>query len=346
MSDSTEVKLHFLDYWRVVKARAGIIILTFLLTMITAGVTVYFMPRQYYSQTSIEVKPDQNNINLTSGGAYNASSDPRLAPTQFKIITEKNILYPVIDDLNLTTKWANGGQPLLKEQAYGRLLGMMQMSEVRQTDLIEIGIWSTDAKEAADIANSIARVYADQRIKIQAGTMTAGLIMLQDEVDQHQKEVTDLGATAAKLRTQLGIVDDPESMAAPADPETQSVEAIVAQVDDAKLRTAELQTQLDQVNKLSMEELLVGLHMLGIDDPTLAKDLPLYQDTTTEEAQLLSSGLGENHPRVKQLRAVKTAYWTQLNDAVAAIKKAMVFEARAREDHAVSDGTAPCRRQG
>jgi capsular exopolysaccharide synthesis family protein len=281
------------------------------------------MPRQYYSQTSIEVKPDQNNINLSGGGSYNAASDPRLAPTQFKIITEKNILYPVIDDLNLTTKWANGGQPLLKEQAYGRLLGMMQMSEVRQTDLIEIGIWSTDAKEAADIANSIARVYADQRIKIQAGTMTAGLIMLQDEVNQHQKEVTDLGATAAKLRTQLGIVDDPESMAAPADPETQSVEAIVAQVDDAKLRTAELQTQLDQVNKLSMEELLVGLHMLGIDDPTLAKDLPLYQETITEEAQLLTSGLGENHPRVKQLRAVKAAYWTQLNDAVAAIKKAM-----------------------
>ena len=79
MSDSTEVKLHFLDYWRVIKARAGIIILTFLLTMITAGVTVYFLPREYYSKATIEVKPDNNSMELFGQGAYNATSDPRLA---------------------------------------------------------------------------------------------------------------------------------------------------------------------------------------------------------------------------------------------------------------------------
>jgi hypothetical protein len=45
------------------------------------------------------------------------------------------------------------------------------------------------------------------------------------------------------------------------------------------LKTAELQTQLDQVNKLSTQELLVALHMLNIDDPTVQKILPLFQDT-------------------------------------------------------------------
>ena len=49
MNDSSEVKLHFLDYWRVVKVRSGIIALTFLLVVITAGITCYFLPRQYYS---------------------------------------------------------------------------------------------------------------------------------------------------------------------------------------------------------------------------------------------------------------------------------------------------------
>ena len=127
MSDSTEVKLHFLDYWRVIKARAGIIILTFLLTMITAGVTVYFLPREFYSKATIEVKPDQTTLQVFGQGGYNTASDPRLAPTQLKIIQEKGILYHVIDQLGLCTKWANGGQPIPKEVAYARLHGMLEL---------------------------------------------------------------------------------------------------------------------------------------------------------------------------------------------------------------------------
>ena len=38
MTESTEAKLHFLDYWRVVKLRLGLILLTFFLVMVTAGV--------------------------------------------------------------------------------------------------------------------------------------------------------------------------------------------------------------------------------------------------------------------------------------------------------------------
>ena len=42
-----EAKLHFLDYWRVIRLRLPIIILAFLLVVVTAGVTTYFLPRQY-----------------------------------------------------------------------------------------------------------------------------------------------------------------------------------------------------------------------------------------------------------------------------------------------------------
>jgi len=325
MSDSTEVKLHFLDYWRVIKARAGIIILTFLLTMITAGVTVYFLPREYFSKATIEVKPDKTTLQVFGDSGYNTVSDPRLAPTQLKILQEKGILYQVIDQLGLTTKWANGGPPLQEGQAYGKLHNMLDLNPVRQTDLIEIGVWDTDAKEAAEIANSIAVVYQDRRISDQEKMMDTGLTRLKDEVDEHEKKVTDLGAAAAKLRTQLGIVDpDPETMSNSAgDLETQSVRSIEAQVNDSQLKTSELQTQLDQVNKLRPEELLVALHMLNIDDPTVAKILPAFQDTVSEEARLLSSGLGPNHPKVRELRAQKEVYTQQLDEQINAIKASM-----------------------
>jgi capsular exopolysaccharide synthesis family protein len=325
MSDSTEVKLHFLDYWRVIKARAGIIILTFLLTMITAGVTVYFMPREYFSHASIEVKPDDTTFRIFGDGGYTQSSDPRLSPTQLKIITEKGILYPVIDALNLTTKWANGGPPLIKEQAYGRLSGMIVLTPVRSTDLIDIGVWDTDKQEAADIANSIAVVYQDQRTADQTKMIDTGLMRLKDEVNDQSREVTDLGAAAARIRAERGIVDpDPESMTSSgADLEMSSVRTIEADVDDSKLKTAELQTQLDQVNQLKPEELMVALHMLNLDDPTVQKILPAYQDTVSEEAMLLSSGLGPNHPRIKEIRAQKAVYTQQLDEQLVAIKASM-----------------------
>jgi capsular exopolysaccharide synthesis family protein len=94
-------------------------------------------------------------------------------------------------------------------------------------------------------------------------------------------------------------------------------------VDDARLKTEELQAQLDQVNRLQSDELMVALHMLNIDDPTVTKILPLYQDTVSEEASLLSSGLGPNHPKVKELRAMKQVYSQQLNGAISAIKTSM-----------------------
>ncbi len=326
MSDSTEVKLHFLDYWRVIKARAGIIILTFLLTMITAGVTVYFLPREYFSKATIEVKPDETTtVNVFGGSGMNSGGDSRLAPTQLKIIQEKGILYPVIEQLGLATKWANGGPPLQNEQAYGKLLGMLMLTPVRQTDLIEIGVWSTDKEEAAEIANSIAVVYQDKRIADQVQMVNTGLTRLKDEVNDQTKQVTDLGAAAAKIRTEMGIVDpDPEAMSnGESDLDTQQLRTIEGDVDNSRLRTAELQTQLDQVNKLKPEQLLVALNMLDIADPTVQKILPLFQDTVSQEASLLSSGLGPNHPKIKELRAIKEVYTQQLNEQIGAIKASM-----------------------
>ena len=139
------------------------------------------------------------------------------------------------------------------------------------------------------------------------------------------RDVTNLGAAAAKARAELGIVDpDPETMSSnTADIDIGPVRAIEAQVDDARLKTAEFQTELAQVEKLKPEELMVALHMLNIDDPTVMKILPLFQDSVSEEARLLNSGLGPNHPKIKSLRATKQVYTQQLDEQITAIRASL-----------------------
>jgi len=95
-ADTGEIKLHLLDYWRVFRVRLPLIILVFLLVVITAGVATYLTPRQYHSSVTMQVKEDNNNMQIFTG-ALGHRYDPRFSTTQFQIIRRKEILSPVID---------------------------------------------------------------------------------------------------------------------------------------------------------------------------------------------------------------------------------------------------------
>jgi capsular exopolysaccharide synthesis family protein len=334
MNDVNEVKLHFLDYWRVMKVRSGIILLTFLLVMITAGITTYFLPRQYFSKVTMEVKPDDTGVKIFSpNDTLRGTSDLRFAPTQFQIIQKKEILYPVIENLKLQEKWAIGGQKLPKEQAYYKLLKMMDVREVRNTDLIEIGVYSVDTQEAADVANSIAVVYQEKRRTDQKGMLDRGLSQLQEEVNKQREKVELASKEAAEIRTRENIIDlNPETVETVESAETRKVLEDEKEANQARIKVAEIKTQLDQVEKLKPGELMIALHTLGIEDPTVSKVLPLYQDAVAEEARMLNSGLGENHPRVRALRAQKEVYTKQLSDQLSAMRNAQATKLKVAQE--------------
>ena len=103
-ANTNELKLHALDYWRVIRFRLPLITLVFLLVVITAGIGTYLTPRQYQSSVTMQVKEDSNKMQIF-GADSSAHYDPRFATTQFQIIQRKEILYPVIDTLKLLKKW-------------------------------------------------------------------------------------------------------------------------------------------------------------------------------------------------------------------------------------------------
>ncbi len=333
MNDSSEVKLHFLDYWRVVKVRAGIIFLTFLLVMITAGITVYFLPRQYFSKVTMEVKPDDAGLKIFGNEGLRGTKDATFAPTQFQIIQQKEILYPVIDDLKLIPKWsATSGRGLTKEEAYFKLRQALDVREVRNTDLLEIGVYSTDNREAADIANSIAVVYQQKRRQDQQGLMDRSLAQLEEEVTKQRNKVEKAAAEAARIRVEEGIVDlNPDTLETADTSETRSVLKDEEQVNESRVQVATLKTQAEQIEKLKPEEVMVALHLLNIDDPTVTKVLPLYQDSKAEEARLLSSGYGQKHPKVASLRASIEVYGRQLNEQIQALRGSITTRLRVSE---------------
>jgi capsular exopolysaccharide synthesis family protein len=325
MAHSEETKLHFLDYWRVIRVRWVLILLAFLLVLLTAAVVTYFQPREYQSSVFVEVKSTAQNMRIFSNADSNLPiHDPTLAPTVFQVIQRTGVLYPVIEDLKLQDRWTKGGSRPTREQAYQRLRGKLDVDEVRNTDLLQIRVLDTDPQLAADIANKIVAVYQNTRVEEEKEIMNRAVESMNAEVAKQQKKVDDAATDVARIRDQEGIVDlNPENI----EDSTSAVNTIVVkqeqEVNDAETKVSVLSSQLEQIEKVKGEDLMRMMPTLNIQDPTILKILPMYQEAVANEALLLNSGLGENHPKVKALRATKEVYTKQLEEQVSNIRNAL-----------------------
>ena len=89
------------------------------------------------------------------------AQDPRFVATQTEIIKSTKVLYQVIDDQDLTHKWASEGSPLPREVAYYKLASMLDLKQVRGTDLLELDVTSTNPAEALSLINAVQNSYAE-----------------------------------------------------------------------------------------------------------------------------------------------------------------------------------------
>ena len=78
--------------------------------------------------------------------------------------------------------------------------------------------------------------------------------------------------------------------------------------DADKPRAAEiaiLKQQLQWLERASLQEVISALSRTCPGDDALTTAIPLYQDAISEERKLVVGGVGENHPRLKSVRAQK-----------------------------------------
>ncbi len=329
MAQTEEVKLHFLDYWRVIRVRWVLILLAFLLVLITAAVVTYFQPREYQASCFVEVKSMAQNPRIfDSSNPSIPIHDPQLAPTVYQVIQRTGILYPVIDDLKLQDKWSKEGTRLTREQAYQLLRRKLDVDEVRNTDLLQISVYSTDPQEAADIANKIVAVYQDKRVEEEKDILNRAVATMNEEVAKQQKAVDEAATEVGRIRDEEHIIDlNPEGKEDTEAPVNAIVVKQEQEVNEAEAQEATLENKLRQIDNVKGDELIRMLPTLNptlnLQDPTIAKILPTYQEAVAQEALLLNSGLGENHPKVKSIRATKEVYQRQLQEQIASIRTAL-----------------------
>src|SRR5271170_1147459 len=200
---AAETRLHFLDYWRVIRTRKVILFLVFLLVVLTVFTLTLFQPKIYTASARIKVEPERPTVQM-NGGSEMPLYDPYFLQTQYEILQSQKILYPVIERLNLQQHWG-GDTKLPEDVAFRRLKGQLGIRRYRDTSLIEVTVFDHEGALAAEIANTIADYYKDERLEIKREDTQKGIDKLRDEVAQQEDRVRQVQEKIEKYRRELGV---------------------------------------------------------------------------------------------------------------------------------------------
>jgi capsular exopolysaccharide synthesis family protein len=332
---AAESKLHFLDYWRIIRIRKTVIIAVLLLVVITVTAVTYILPESYVSTVRIAVDKDVTDVSNFSGTPSFSGYDPYFILTEFEKIQSKNVLYEVIKRMGLNEKWGKryGAEgPLKTTESFMILRGSLNVRQSRNTSLIEISVWSEDRQEAADIANMIADVYRESRLKQRTETAMRGIKMLEERLKEQNEKVRQVQEQADALRKELGITDEINS------PNSQTLEPetlrrLEAMRIEAETAYVELQTLHDQLTKKERKELRKTLPS-AVPDQQLASLLE-QTDQADQKLVTLMKDLGDEHPEVQRIAALLVKLNTQVDERVDGIMQGLatrVASAKARAD--------------
>src|SRR6185436_6506780 len=131
-----ETKLHFLDYWRIIRIRKTVILAVFLLVVITATLVTFILPESFSSKARIKVERDSPDIPGMNGQSYMATYDPYFIQAEFEVIQSEIILGRVVDEQNLMVEWGKkyaNGEPLKRPEAIDILRRSMDLRPDRNT---------------------------------------------------------------------------------------------------------------------------------------------------------------------------------------------------------------------
>jgi polysaccharide biosynthesis transport protein len=335
--NAPEVKLHFLDYWRIIRIRKTVILAVFLLVTITTTVVTFVLPKSYASTVRMKVEKDAPDVEGI-GQQRNASAyDPYWMQTEFETIQSKSILHKVITNLNLNKKWAEKYQAegeLTTEQSYRLLRSQIDVQQSRNTSLIEISAYSEDNNEAAVIANTIAEAYRNSRLDSRKVATERGVKTLEDEWKKQDELVRAKQGEVDRMKNDLGISDWEAAQGysgSAIEPETlRKLEGlrIEAQADHASIST--LYNQLKALDKPDLKKAVT----VASPDQQLQTLMERLADTEQKLASL-SEVYSAAHPEVSSLRKMFEQINRQVNDRLDGILaglSAKTAQAKARLD--------------
>jgi polysaccharide biosynthesis transport protein len=317
-----EARLHFLDYWRIIRIRKAIIITVFLITAIIATAVTFILPVSYSSTSQINIEPDTGvDISPMSGqGSTAPAYDPYFLQTQLEILQGPTVLGKVVEVLNLNSVWGKkyGVDTFKTSETVEFLKNQMSLAPVRNTTLVSITVYSADKLEAANLANAIAKAYHDYRVERRTQRTVGGIKVLEDQYQSEDQQIQAMHANVDKLRKELGIVDtDPQSFVPTPTFNQEQLKNYHDMMMEGQTRYNRLQEELTQLKALDpakLRDVLPSVNPDGALSTLLDKLHESQQDYVTK-----TNDLGVANPDVIRIQSMISEVNQQIDDRITGI---------------------------
>jgi succinoglycan biosynthesis transport protein ExoP len=305
---TTEARLHFLDYWRIIRIRKAIILTVFLITAIIATAVTFILPVSYSSTAQINIEPDTaSDISPMNGmtGGTAPIYDAYFLQTQQEILKGPVVLGRVIDALNLNEVWGKkyGVGVFKTSETMEFLLNQLSLTPVRNTTLVDITVYSGDKNEAAALANAIAKAYKEYRLERHAESTSGGIKVLEDKYQSEEDQIRVIRTKADNLRKELGITDtDPQSITPSATLSQEQMRTYNDEMMKGETDYTKFKEQYDQLKALPREQLRDVLPAIT-PDAVLSGLLDKYHEAQQRFATMTNDYSLEN-PDVIRVKAL------------------------------------------
>ncbi len=305
---SMEMQRHAVDAWQVIRNRFGPILLSALLIFSIAAIITYIMPRKYRGRVEmkIERKADKVRVGERDGDDPTIYSDTALK-TEFETITKAETLYPVIEKFDLVKRWNLPD----RRAALGKLMGNLDPQAMLRSDFVVIEYYDEDPKLAAELANAVADSYMTKRVEMANKGKEKALKVVENQIVSLEQQAHTARVKMLQAQKDAGIVasnfsNGTHALTPGTTPQSNDgTMAITRDLDKYKLQTSilQLRADIDQLSKLSGEQLIDRFSALKIENPTIAQLYTQVQTANATRQGATASGLGRNHPTIKRLDA-------------------------------------------
>ncbi len=287
------------DFFHLLRLRKSLIFLIFGIVVCTTAVVTKLLPKWYLSTVSIRVEKPEGEVKLFQNPT-SSGNDQTWLQDQFKIIQSSKIIYPVIEKLGLNQKLmkaALSNQPLTTDYTYEFLLKkMIKVDLERGSSLINVNVHAQEPQVASEIANEIARAYAEDRLFFATSGQREGLAQLRKELEAQERNVSQQRDAVEKLRKDLKISGvDLSSRYNDMEIENlrQMQNSLVALSVDAIGR----KTRYERFKSIAPADRISLVNSELIQDPNIQSLLQAYL-IADQNVSRLKARLGEAHPEL------------------------------------------------
>ena len=319
-----ESRLHFLDYWRIIRIRKTVIIAVFMLVVITATLVTFILPEQFASTATLKIERDKSDIDEFGGnsGRFN-TFDPYFIQTEFEVIQSEVILSNVVGVLDLNDKWGkkyNDGNKFKTSESVGILKGRLDLRPRRNTTLIDIRMFSENPNDAAELANAVASTYQTWRKEKGFRLTSAGIKALEEQLKVEDEKIEKLKEELNKIRVENKISEVDAAGNAPTTlMESEELRRYQASRFEKK---GSYERQKEQFDKLS------AIDLIGLRDviPTFQNDgelSSLISELNTADQKYLSlvNDVGPSNPAIKAVMGQRELLNQKIDSRITGILK-------------------------